>query len=108
MRWAALLDAGNIVGMLAGIEAKQPGKDLRNFPALMRDCEDWRRELAENGITDLAAIMEAGLVALLAISARGGDCRVAAETLWREYLGARALLLDLLPPTGALGPMRSA
>ena len=108
IRWAALSEAGTVVAALAGIEPESSDKQVRNFPALIRDCEDWRRELAIQGIEDLQAIMEPGLAALLAINARGTDCRPAALALWREFLSARAAVVGLLPPSGTMGPRRTA
>jgi hypothetical protein len=108
MRWAALGDAANVVAALAGLEPERTSADVRNFPALIRDAEAWRRERAENGVADLAAIMEPGIAALLAVNARGADPRPAAMALWREFVAARAAILSLLPPSGALGPRRSA
>jgi hypothetical protein len=108
MRWAALADAANVVARLAGVEPERPTPELRNFPALIRDAEPWRREHAENGVADLAAVMEPGIAALLAVNARGADPRPAAMALWREFIGARSAILALLPPGGALGPRRLA
>jgi hypothetical protein len=108
MRWAALADAANVVATLAGLEPERPAAEVRNFPALIRDAEGWRRERAENGVADLAAIMEPGIAALLAVNARGADPRPAAMALWREFVAARTAVLSLLPPSGALGPRRSA
>src|SRR5690349_16462734 len=108
MRWAALGDAAGVVATLAGLEPERTCAEVRNFPALIRDAEPWRRERAENGVADLAAIMEPGLAALLAVTARGVDPRPAAIALWREFIAARAAILSLLPPSGALGPRRSA
>ena len=108
MRWAALADAASVVATLAGLEPERTSAEVRNFPALIRDVEAWRRERAENGVADLAAIMEPGLAALLAVNARGADPRPAAMALWREFIAARAAILSLLPPSGALGPRRSA
>jgi len=108
MRWAALGEAGQVVAMLAGLEAERPSKEVRNFPALIRDAEKWRRELVDNGCADLAAVMEPGIAALLAVNARGADCKPAALALWREFVEARSALLKLLPPTGEMGPRRSA
>lgn len=108
MRWAALGEAGQVVAMLAGLEAERPSKEVRNFPALIRDAEPWRRELVDTGCADLAAVMEPGIAALLAVNARGADCRPAALALWREFATARSALLELLPPSGDLGPRRSA
>ncbi|MBH5321331.1 hypothetical protein I5L03_01880 [Erythrobacter sp. JGD-13] len=108
MRWAALSEAGKVVCMLAGQDAEPDDKRARNFPALIRDAEPWRRDLAKDGCADLAAIMEPGISALLAINARGADCTDAASALWSEYTAARASILDLLPPSGEMGPRRSA
>jgi len=108
IRWAALGEAGAVVAMLAGIEAERPNRLIRNFPGLLRECPAWQRDLATGWIDDLNAIMEVGLAALLAVNARGTDCRAAAVSLWQEYLAARGALLALLPPSGALGPVRSA
>jgi hypothetical protein len=109
MRWAALADAANVVALLAGIEPERPTADVRNFPALIRDAEPWRREHAENGVADLAAVMEPGIAALLAVNARGADPRPAAMALWREFTAARSAILSLLPiAAGGLGPRRLA
>jgi hypothetical protein len=109
MRWAALADAANVVAVLAGIEPERPSPEMRNFPALIRDAEAWRREQAENGVADLAAVMEPGIAALLAVNARGTDPRPAAMALWREFVAARSAVLSLLPTSGGgLGPRRIA
>ena len=108
MKWSALSEAANVVAVLAGIEPERPSPEQRNFPALIREAEAWRRERAEHGIDDLAAIMEPGMAALLAVGARGADSRPAALSLLHEFNAARAALLALLPPGGALGPLRPA
>jgi hypothetical protein len=108
MRWAALSDAAGVVALLAGIEPERPTPEVRNFPALIRDAEAWRREQAENGVADLAAVMEPGIAALLAVNARGADPRPAAMALWREFVAARSAILSLLPATSGLGPRRIA
>ena len=108
LRWAALWDAANVVALLAGIEPERPTSEVRNFPALIRDAEAWRREQAENGVADLAAVMEPGIAAFLAINARGADPKAAAMSLWREFTGARAAILSLLPLGGGAPPRRIA
>lgn len=108
MRWAALGDAGAVVAALARVPGETPDRQLRNFPALIRDCVGWRRELADNAVADLAAVMEPGLAALLAINARGADPRAAAMALWHEFMASRAAIISLLPPSGGHGPRRSA
>jgi hypothetical protein len=108
MQWAALQDAGGAVGTLAGLAPEKASAKVRNFPALIKDVGGWRLELAARGVADLAAIMQPGLKALLAVSARGQDPTAAALTLWREFHEARAALLELAPDAGSMGPLRKA
>jgi hypothetical protein len=108
LKWAALQDAANVVAGLAGLDPERTTSEIRNFPALIRDAAPWRRELAERGIEDMAAVMEPGIAALLGVNARGADPRAAALALWREFTDARSAVLALLPPSGAMGPRRSA
>ena len=108
MKWAALQEAGAVVCMLAGEEPERSSPEIRNFPAMIRDAGGWRRALAENGVDDLAALMEPGIAALLAVNARGIDATIPARALWREFVAARDALLALSPPSGDMGPARSA
>ncbi|MDP3907570.1 hypothetical protein [Novosphingobium sp.] len=106
MKWSALHDAAGVVAMLAGIATEAMRADVRNFPAVMRDAGGWRRNMAEQGIEDLAAIMEPGMAALLAVHARGINPAAAALALWQEFHAARAALLALCPPADAAVPRR--
>jgi len=108
MKWSALHDAASAVALLAGQEAERMTPEIRNLPVIMRDAGGWRRELAEQGIADLTAIMEPGLSALLAVHARGMHPQAAALALWQEFLAARDAILALAPPRGSHSPMRSA
>jgi len=101
MKWSALHEAAAVVASLAGLAPEPMRPELRNFPALMRDAGGWRRTLTEQGIEDLAAIMEPGLAALLAVHARGANPAAAALALWQEFQAARAGLLTLTPPPPA-------
>lgn len=100
LRWAALAEAAQVVALLAGIEPEPATPEILDFPALIEDAETWRRERAEHGIEDLAAVMEPGIAALLSVNGRGADPRPAAMALWREFVAARAALLSLLPANG--------
>jgi hypothetical protein len=106
MKWSALHDAVTVVGSLTGMAAETMRPEIRNFPALMRDVGGWRRDLAEQGIEDLSAVMEPGLAALLAIHARGVNPAPAALALWQEFHAARAALLALAPPPEDTAPRR--
>jgi hypothetical protein len=106
MKWSALHDASGVVAMLAGIAPEAMRAEVRNFPAVMRDTGGWRRNLAEQGIEDLSAVIEPGIAALLAVNARGVNPAPAALALWQEFQAARAALLALTPPAGSIGPRR--
>ncbi|SRR6478752_6363285 len=108
LKWAALQDAANVVATLAGLDAERTTPEMRNFPALIREAAPWRRDLAERGIEDMTAVMGSGIAALLGVNARGANARPAALALWREFTQARAAMLALLPPSGKMGPRRSA
>ncbi|MCW1382101.1 hypothetical protein OLX02_04645 [Novosphingobium sp. KCTC 2891] len=100
MKWSALHDASAVVCALAGLAPENRKAEVRNFPAIMRDTGGWRYDEARRGVDDLAAIMEPGLSALLAVHARGVSAVPAALALWQEFLAARAALLELVPPLG--------
>lgn len=98
MKWAALHDAAAAVAALAGCEAEPISVAAADFPATIQAAGGWRRVLAEQGIEDLAAIMEPGLAALLASHARGANPAPAARALWQEFEAARTALLALAAP----------
>lgn len=106
MKWAALHDAAGIVAMLAGAATEPMKPEVRNFPATMRNAGGWRWTMAEQGTADLAAIMEPGLAALLAVQARGVSPAAAAHALWQEFQTARNALLALIPPVEEATPLR--
>ena len=106
MKWVALHDAAGVVAKLAGLENEPMRAEVRNFPAVMRDTGGWRRNLADQGIADLSAIMEPGLAALLAVHARNANTAPAALALWREFDAACAALLALTPVASDQGQPR--
>jgi hypothetical protein len=99
-RWAALAEAGGLVAALAGIASEPSTEEAHGFRLRLTQAEPWRREHAERGVADLAAIMEPGIAALLAVRARGADPRAAARALWHEFAAARGAILSLLPARG--------
>ncbi len=108
MKWSALHDAAATVALIAGVDEKVMTPEIRNFPFAIRDAAGPRKELAEQGIEDMSAVMEPGLTALLAAHARGADPQTAAYALWQEFLAARNGLLTLALEDQAKGPLRSA
>ena len=97
LRWTALEEAGALVAALGGVNPGPGSVENREFATLIRHAEGWRRERAERGVADLAAIMEPGIAALLSIKTRGVDPRPAAQALWHEFAAARAAVLEFLP-----------
>jgi hypothetical protein len=99
-KWAALHDAAALVAGLAGL-SPQPSGAAEDFLAAIRKAPQARRELAEQGVDDLTAIMEPGLAALISVHGSGGDARAAAGALWQEFVAARdAVAALVLPPDG--------
>lgn len=108
MRWAALHDAAQAVAVLAGVGPEQPSPAIRNFPAQVRDIGGWKLDIAERGVDDLAAFMQPGLAALLAVNARGQNTTAPALALWHEFVAARDSLVRLAPATSPKSQRRPA
>ena len=85
------------VALLAGQQPPEAADPrMASFPAAIRRTGGWRLRLAEQGLADLAAMMEPGLAALLSVQAHGGDARPPARALLQEFAAARAALLALV------------
>ena len=97
LRWAALHDAANAVAMLAGLAPEKPDPAVRSFPSRVRDGAGRRFSLVEHGVADIAAFMQPGLAALLAVNARGQDATAPALALWQEFHAARTAVMALVP-----------
>ena len=106
LRWAALHDAAAAVSMLAGLAPEKPDPVVRGFPGRVRDHAGKRFALVEHGLADMAAFMQPGLAALLAVNARGQDATAPALALRREFHSARAAVMALVPSEA--GARRSA
>jgi hypothetical protein len=100
IKWTAVHEAAAAVAEIAGHPPEYRAPDVRNFPAIMRDTGGWRLRLAQQGVDDLAAILEPGLAALVALHGSGAPAGAAAQALWQEFQNARAGLLALIPPLG--------
>ncbi|WPZ06544.1 hypothetical protein [Pelagerythrobacter marinus] len=107
-QWSAMREAGAAIGQLAGVAPQRPEAAERNFAATIRDAGEWRLALARDGLADMAAMLQPGLSALLAVKARGHDASAPARALWEEYCARHDALLALAPQEGAMGPRRSA
>ena len=101
LKWAALLDGAAMIAQLARLPSPAWSAELRDLPARARALGGWRQSLAEQTIDDLAAVMQPGLAALVAVRSSGRDCSGAALALWHECDSAQAALLALIAPPSA-------
>ena len=69
--------------------------ELLGFPRALAARNGARRQLAEEGLADLVAILEPGLAALLHARESGADVAAPAWALWKEFVSARAALVAL-------------
>ena len=99
-QWQALLRAEAAVAIIAGAATRQPGA----APAVFSG-EDYRAVAARRALADVAAVIEPGLEALVAVHRRGGDPQPAARALLRELATARDAL-SRLPAAGVIRTCR--
>lgn len=98
VQWDAVHEAAAAVGVLAQLGEEEVTDEIGSLPQRAFKLGGTKLELIGRGIDDLAAVMEPGLRALLALTATGQDTTSAALTLWREFHTARAAVLALAPP----------
>lgn len=107
-RWAAIHEAAEAVCAIAGRPLATPGASACGIPSLLQAAEEDRREQAGKAIADIAAMMEAGLAALLTVNARGADPRPAAEALRQEFSRAREGVIVLLSAANSADSTRNS
>jgi len=103
-QWAALHDAARAVAALAGLPALANAP--ADLPGAMSRAGGWRERMAGQAIADLAAMMQPGVAALLAVNASGRDASAPALALIGEFEEARAAILRLLLVEPAPAPGR--
>ena len=95
-RWAALYSAAAAVASLAQIAPGQESRGTPDFAAFIADSPRWKADLLRDGLDDIAAIMQAGLTALLAANAAAHNPAAAASALWAEFQHSRDALLEMV------------
>lgn len=95
LKWTALETAAEVVASLAEIRTKNGAAAAQALAAGIERAGGWRLALARQSVDDIAAMMEPGIAALLAVHAQGGDPRPPALALWQEFDRARQALLTL-------------
>ena len=96
-QWAVLRNAVLAIGSLIPAAELQTMATPLDFPEELHSATGWRKVMIEQGLSDLIAMMEPGLTALLAVHAQGGNASTAAMTLWQEFAAARLALVALAP-----------
>ena len=104
-QWQALHESSATV---LGLASKGPRPtagaavppELRAIPEALASLSGGRRRLAEEGLSDLLAILQPGLAALLRVQASGADTTVPARALWKEFVRARSGLVALAKARG--------
>ncbi|TMM48272.1 hypothetical protein [Qipengyuania marisflavi] len=94
-QWDAVHEAAAAVGHLAQLSREDTDYSVQSLPLRAAELGGWHYEMVARGIDDLAAVMQPGLRALLALTADGRDTTAAALTLWREFHIARAAILSI-------------
>ncbi len=98
LKWTALHEAAAVVAALAGVPQQPLAPELRGFTGALARAPHFRRELAEQGVDDLTAIMQPGIAALIAVRSHGGDATAPATALWHEFTSSRDALVALVTP----------
>jgi hypothetical protein len=93
--WLALHRQAGELAKLARIAA-EPAKINASFSRLIADARPWQHTMLEQGLEDVAAMLESGMAALMTLSGRGQDTTAPALALWREFHAARGALLAVL------------
>lgn len=94
-RWRELHALGQLIAAKAQLASEPFDGPIAEFPDAILDAAPWHRELAEQALEDIDAMLQPGLTALQAIEARGHDATAPALALWREYYAARDGLMGL-------------
>jgi hypothetical protein len=95
-QWEAVHEAAAAVGVLAQLGRETISPEVADLPQRAARKGGWHYAMAARGIDDIAAFMQPGLRALLALTAKGQDTTAAALTLWREFHAARCAIGELV------------
>ncbi|MEM7665291.1 MAG: hypothetical protein AAF250_05500 [Pseudomonadota bacterium] len=92
-RWQDLHEQAERLATLAALSPEPFDDQLAAFPSLLESASQAQRKLAWEGLEDIHAMMQPGLVALQTITSRGKDAGAPALALWREFHAARDAVL---------------
>ena len=96
-QWDAVHEAAAAIGVLAQLGRPEESEAVAGLPRRAAAKGGYQYDMVLRGVDDLAAVMQPGLRALLALSASGRDTTSAALTLWREFHASRDAIIALAP-----------
>ncbi|MFN4037898.1 MAG: hypothetical protein ACK4IB_01055 [Erythrobacter sp.] len=100
-RWHAIHSGMLRLAALAELAEANACIAAPDFIAALEQANDWQRELAWQGVEDIAAMLDAGMSALAVLESRGIAPRIPALTLWQEVDAAQRSLLAMLAMTAS-------
>lgn len=95
-RWEGIHTGAAVLARIARISDAARPAGVPGFVAELENAAEWQRELAWQGVQDIEAIMQSGMLALDVLEARGKDASVPALALWREVDAAQRSVLAML------------
>ena len=96
-QWDAVHEAAAAIGALAQLGRGDEDDAVKGLPDRALQLGGFEYEMVMRGVDDLAAVMQPGLRALLALSAQGQDTTSAALTLWQEFHKSRDAIIGFAP-----------
>lgn len=94
-KWHELHACAADLAQLAQLSPEPFAGNIAAFPDRMDTATPRQRELAWQGLEDMEAMMQPGLVALETLRRRGAAVHVPALALWREFYTARGAVMAL-------------
>ncbi|MEO0418460.1 MAG: hypothetical protein AAF249_06335 [Pseudomonadota bacterium] len=94
-RWRRLHQKAADVARMADLSPEPFGEALASFPERLTSVSTIERQLAEQGLEDIEAMLRPGLSALATLSEREASSTAPALALWREFYDARGAVLAL-------------
>ncbi|MDY7096534.1 MAG: hypothetical protein SXU28_00195 [Pseudomonadota bacterium] len=97
-RWRSLHDQSCRLAILAELSPEPFAGEIEAFLDRLALASDWRRNVIEQHISDMAAMMQPGMTAIDTLVSRDVSAHAPALALWREFYNARETVLALVRP----------
>lgn len=94
-KWQELHARAADLAQLAQLSPEPFAGEIAAFPDRLNKATPRQRDLVRQGLEDLEAMMQPGLVALETLRRRGRAVHVPALALWREFYTARTAVMAL-------------